>query len=114
MLNKLSGYELTNTDGRDYPLDLVYPDTETDRISVTWDTSLAIDSVVTPGCDSSAFRFGQISMVSSLQGDTVTIELLKKYLTYEVATDEFPDFSAWRKRLRSVISRQVKFFLSTD
>ncbi len=114
ILNKLAGLELTNLEDREYPLSLVYPRSYTDHITLTWDSALTADSVITPGCDSAAFRFGHVRMVSSYRNDTVTVDMHKEYLSYEVSTGEFSDFAVWRNRLRKIINSHVKLISLTN
>ena len=106
--NALHKREQVPLEKRLFPLDLVYPDAEVDRIILTWDESLAVDSVVVPAPDSSSFSFGRVKMESRTAGDTAFIDLTKAYSVYAIGVDQFSDFEAFRGRLKDIVGQHVK------
>lgn len=108
VLDEMSGLEKADLEGRICPLYMYYPRGERSTITVTWDSSLAADSTVTPGDDSLLTSFGEIRLSSRQSGDTAYIELNKSYHVYQINPDQFSEFEAFRQLNRDIISRYVK------
>jgi hypothetical protein len=108
LFNELVGYEKVDLVKRGYPIDLYYPDSEHDTITISWDSSLAVDSIVMPKTDSATFAFTDISVTSRLLGDSVAVAVTHAYRAYMVDTAQFADFEAFRSLVRDISSRYVK------
>lgn len=113
-LNKMGSYELADLEDREYPLNLYYPESEIDHILLTYDPSLAPDSIDVPQADSLAFGFGEVVLRSSIASDTIRISFDKTYLTYQVTPDQFDDFLTFRKKVKNLCNQHVKLITRTN
>ncbi|MCP4685490.1 MAG: DUF3857 and transglutaminase domain-containing protein [bacterium] len=114
VLDEMDGFERTDLDDREFPLYLYYPELMQSNITITWDSSLAADSIVLPEDDSLSYPFGELRVDSRRSGDTVYVEFVKAYHAYELAVEQFADFEIFRERNRDIIRRYAKFMTLTD
>lgn len=114
ILNKLTSYEQAKLDEREYPLNLYYPESYSDYITLTWDSALGVDSVVVPPGDSLTYDFAEVRLRTALVSDTAHIELHKKHFAYQVDVEQFDDFLAFRKKLKKLCRGHVKFIGSAE
>ncbi|MBU0984064.1 MAG: hypothetical protein KKA42_09355, partial [candidate division Zixibacteria bacterium] len=105
----LASFEDEDLTDRVFPLNTYYPDRNTTTIVVTWDSSLAADSICLPPDDSVSFDFGGFSCRSELTADTVRIALEKTCRTYQIMPERFDEFDEFRDRLDAMIKTRLKF-----
>ncbi len=103
-----SGFEDEVLSDRTLPLNAYYPDMGTTIVNVTWDSSLAVDSICLPPDDSVAFDFGAVSCRSERKGDTVQFVLQKSCRVYLVTPERFEDFATYRDRFKDMTKGRLK------
>lgn len=108
VLDEIQDFEKTDLEDRAYPLYLFYPELEQSRVTITWDSALAADSIAIPGRDSVSYPFGELHLDSRQSGDTVFVDFRKSYHAYQLEVDQFADFEAFRDRNKDIIRRYVK------
>lgn len=114
ILETLTTFESLDIGGRTVPVDLGYPILKEHNITITWDSSLAFDSITVPPDDSVGFSFGDMSCRFSLGRETVGVNLSRSYCGYEIPVEEFEDFGEYRDRIKEVTSRYIKFYKASD
>jgi hypothetical protein len=110
VLSRMSGYEMVELTDRELPVNVYFPETVVNRVTLTWDSGLVVDSIVLPATDTLAFPFGDVCVGAFHEGGQITTELTRHYLAFQITPDQFADFTAYRKRLRDILDRQVKLF----
>lgn len=108
VFNKPSGIETLDLDKRTLPLRINFPYSVSDSISLSWDDTLKVDSVILPENDSLRTDFGMLDFKSAEQADKVAISFGKKYFNYQIIADQIEEFSQFCKKLDQLTSRNVK------
>ncbi|RME28314.1 MAG: hypothetical protein D6800_04040 [Candidatus Zixiibacteriota bacterium] len=106
-------FDRVDTDERPYPIDLFFPGTIQSTVTITWDTTLAVDSVGLPVPDSITTAFGAFHVSASSGPGKITYTYEKRYTAYQVDTTEFADYAVWQKRLKQAADNRAKLFLGT-
>ncbi len=114
VLSKLGGFEIANLDEREYPLNLFYPETESEEITISWDSALGVDSVVIPSADSLAYPFADVTLEGLVESDRVRFALSKRYHVYQVEPERFEDLLEFRKRTKKLLNGYVKLFVAAN
>jgi len=108
VLDEMYSFEKADLEERAFPLYLYYPELVQSSITITWDSSLAADSVDIPGSDSLIYPFGELHLASQRSGDTVHVDFIKTYHAYQLDVDQFTDFETFRDKNKNIIKRYVK------
>ena len=106
--------ELEPLNNREHPLYMYYPDLVEDFIDVSWDESLAIDSVILPSDDSLTASFGRLSHTSALAGNRVSVSMSVAYSKYHIEVDDFAEFEDFKSKIKSISNSYVKLLSSGD
>ncbi len=110
IMSTLSDLEEEPLSSRQFSLNMYYPRLGEDRITVTWDESLAPDSIVLPSGDSLDFSCGWFRLAASQEGSELSIRLRKAYDTCVISPDQFEDFDQYRRKVKKALSQAVKFY----
>jgi hypothetical protein len=108
VLARLGRYEKTELKDREYPLSLFYPDSEHDRVTVTWDTALSFSDIELIADDSARFDFGDFAVTSRTFDDSVLVDFSRSYCVYSVEPNEFEQFEEYRTRVDKIIGSYAK------
>ncbi|MCK5126938.1 MAG: DUF3857 domain-containing protein [candidate division Zixibacteria bacterium] len=109
---RLTDLEETELDGREYPLNLVYPQIDKDSIIFSWDTSLVIDSIVLPDDEFHEYPFGDIRLTCQRQDYSVTVIFEKTRKQYALQPEQFAEFENYRNQLKALYKKYMKLFVS--
>lgn len=113
LFNRLSGMEKEPLDDRFCGINLFYPDQHLDRITVTWDSALQVESVVVPMDDSCAFASSEFTLSVSPFADSVRVNLRRASTAYEVPVEQFDRFVEYRDRLKNLLKQHIKLVTSS-
>ncbi len=104
---------LLQTDVTDRPVSLntYWPETVIDRVSVTWDPTLSVDSVIGPASDSLRYSFGHLAITSSQYDDSAKVCLTKATYDYVIDTSAFAEFQEFQSAARKIYDRRLKLFV---
>ena len=112
MLSGLRGFEEEPLDGRKVPLNLYYPNSVVDRYVIRWDATLGVSEIIPPEAHSMAASFGNHTLHTEVSDSIVTLEITKKYFSYQVDASSFDDFEAFREQMKDINDRFVKLVLA--
>jgi hypothetical protein len=107
----LSRIEKVDLSQRDVALNVYYPELLEDRVTVQWDTSLAVDSVTVPSDADVSFSLGNFSLRALTEAHTIRVFSAKSCHAYQIEPDQFDAFTAYRDGIKEALSKPLKLHL---
>ena len=108
ILNSLNSAERTDLTDRTLPLNLYYPDFETDKITVVWDKLIPIDSVSIPKNDSLDYSFGFCAVSGERFAASATFLSQKARYDYTLEPEKFDDLNEYRSKVKKLYKKHLK------
>lgn len=117
LLNGLGALEREDLSERTVPLNLYYPELMEDKITVVWDSSLAVDSVIAPTEDSvvtSITSYRYTADTPDHKSDSIMLSFVREYRDYMVPVNQFPEFERFRDGAKRLSAQKLKLITSSD
>ncbi len=113
-LDEISDRERVRLEDRPYPIDLLYPHLEQDIVTIRWDSTLAIDSVIAPPSDSLETEIGWLKCITSVEDNHATVDYSQAYTVYMVDVNQFDTFDKFRRKTKGVIDGHIKLITGSS
>ena len=104
----LGGFENIDLDGRTLPIDLGYPNSRVDTVSVMWDSALSVDSVMVPDPQGLDEGFAALRLDATVSPGRADLVLSRVYNAYRIDLEQFSAFDEFRDRYGNACRASVK------
>ncbi|MFH1372597.1 MAG: DUF3857 domain-containing protein [bacterium] len=104
--------EALDLSDREIPLDLGYPRTVYDEVTVTWDPGIVVDSAVVPNTDSAVYVHGTCMRSFEIAADNLSARLITKIHSYQLPVAQFGDFKQHCRQARTLAGDYVKLHVA--